>query len=140
VDDGITHLRNLLLSIDLFWGSLLSTLDSLLFCIFIIQPGMGFFKMGCSIKERGKVWKIRRFTDVFRCDKIIMLGGFHKEVARFRLVGQVDRFAFSLCENRCVAAIKLAASDSPPDCRIWIGQQADQRRKTGGFTVRCHSR
>ena len=89
MDDGITHLRNLLLSIDLFWGSLLSTLDSLLFCIFIIQPGMGFFKMGCSIKERGKVWKIRRFTDVFRCDKIIMLGGFHKEAARFRLVGQV---------------------------------------------------
>ena len=35
--DGINHLRNLLLSIDLFSGSLLSTLDSLLFCIFIIQ-------------------------------------------------------------------------------------------------------
>ena len=71
---------------------------------------------------------------------INMVGGFHKEAARFRLVGQVDRFAFSPCENRCVTAIKLAASDSPPDCRICIGQQADQRRKTGGFTVRCHSR
>ena len=36
--DGINHLRNLLLSIDLLMESLLSTLDSLLFCIFIIHP------------------------------------------------------------------------------------------------------
>ena len=36
--DGINHLRNLILSTDLFLGSLLSTLESLLFCIFIIQP------------------------------------------------------------------------------------------------------
>ena len=89
MDDGITHLRNLLLSIDLFWGSLLSTLDSLLFCIFIIQPVRRNFKMGCSIKERGKVWRKSGFTDVLRCDMISMLGGFHKEAARFRLVGQV---------------------------------------------------
>ncbi len=32
------------------FGSLLSTLDSLLFCIFIIHPDFGFFKMGCSIR------------------------------------------------------------------------------------------
>ena len=49
--DGINHLRNLLLSIDLFLGSLLSTLDSLLFCIFIIHPACLLFKMGCSIRK-----------------------------------------------------------------------------------------
>ena len=89
MDDGITHLRNLLLSIDLFLGSLLSTLDSLLFCIFIITPGQRKCKMGCSIKERRKVWKIRGFTGAFPYGMINMLGGFHKEAARFRLVGQV---------------------------------------------------
>ena len=36
--DGINHLRNLILSVDLLMESLLSTLDSLLFCIFIIHP------------------------------------------------------------------------------------------------------
>ena len=48
--DGINHLRNLLLSIDLLMESLLSTLDSLLFCIFIIQRETKLFKMGCSIR------------------------------------------------------------------------------------------
>ena len=55
--DGINHLRNLLLSIDLFSGSLLSTLDSLLFCIFIIHPESVFFKMGCSIRINAKSWR-----------------------------------------------------------------------------------
>ena len=48
--DGINHLRNLILSIDLIMESLLSTLDSLLFCIFIIQLVNLLFKMGCSIR------------------------------------------------------------------------------------------
>ncbi len=59
-----------------FWGSLLSTLDSLLFCIFIIQPVRRKCKMGCSIKERRKVWRKSGFTDVFGCGMITMLGGF----------------------------------------------------------------
>ena len=33
--DGINHLRNLIISIDLLMESLLNTLDSLHFCIFI---------------------------------------------------------------------------------------------------------
>ena len=65
------------------WGSLLSTLDSLLFCIFIIQPDRRKYKMGCSIKESAKVWKIRRFTDDFGCGMIFMLGGFREEAAFF---------------------------------------------------------
>ena len=52
--DGINHLRNLLLSIDLLMESLLSTLDSLLFCIFIIQPKSTLFKMGCYIRNTTK--------------------------------------------------------------------------------------
>ena len=52
--DGINHLRNLLLSIDLFSGSLLSTLDSLLFCIFIIHLVSSFFKMGYYIRNTAK--------------------------------------------------------------------------------------
>jgi len=32
--------------------------------------------MGCSIKERGKVWKMRGFTDDYGCGMIFMLGGF----------------------------------------------------------------
>ena len=38
-------------------GSLLSTLDSLLFCIFMIHPGSQFFKMGCSIRIDAKSWR-----------------------------------------------------------------------------------
>ena len=49
--DGINHLRNLLLSIDLLMESLLSTLDSLLFCIFILTQVREVFKMGCSIRK-----------------------------------------------------------------------------------------
>ena len=49
--DGINHLRNLLLSIDLLMESLLSTLDSLLFCIFILTQVLEVFKMGCSIRK-----------------------------------------------------------------------------------------
>ena len=45
--------------------------------------------MGCSIKEMGKVWRKSGFTDDFGCGMIFMLGGFHKEAAQFRLVGQV---------------------------------------------------
>ena len=52
--DGINHLRNLLLSIDLLMESLLSTLDSLLFCIFIIQQDSEVFKMGCYIRNNAK--------------------------------------------------------------------------------------
>ena len=52
--DGINHLRNLLLSIDLLMESLLSTLDSLLFCIFIIQLVCLLFKMGCYIRNDAK--------------------------------------------------------------------------------------
>ena len=55
-------------------GSLLSTLDSLLFCIFIIQPDQRKCKMGCSTKERGKVWRKSGFTDALRCGMIFMLG------------------------------------------------------------------
>ena len=55
--DGINHLRNLLLSIDLLMESLLSTLDSLLFCIFIIHLVFSFFKMGCSIRMDAKSWR-----------------------------------------------------------------------------------
>ena len=55
--DGINHLHNLLLSIDLLMESLLSTLDSLLFCIFIIHPDILFFKMGCSIRIDAKSWR-----------------------------------------------------------------------------------
>jgi len=55
--DGINHLRNLLLSIDLLMESLLSTLDSLLFCIFIIHPGALLFKMGCLIRNTIKSWR-----------------------------------------------------------------------------------
>ena len=55
--DGINHLRNLLLSIDLLMESLLSTLDSLLFCIFIIQQDFQLFKMGCSIRNYAKSWR-----------------------------------------------------------------------------------
>ena len=33
------------------FGSLLSTLDSLLFCIFIIQFFFAIIKMGCSIRK-----------------------------------------------------------------------------------------
>ena len=49
--DGINHLRNLLLSIDLLVESLLSTLDSLLLCVFMITPARRLFKMGCSIRK-----------------------------------------------------------------------------------------
>ena len=52
--DGINHLRNLLLSIDLLMESLLSTLDSLLFCIFIIHRDSEVFKMGCYIRNDAK--------------------------------------------------------------------------------------
>ena len=52
--DGINHLRNLLLSIGLLMESLLSTLDSLLFCIFIIHPVCQLFKMGCYIRNDAK--------------------------------------------------------------------------------------
>ena len=55
--DGINHLRNLLLSIDLLMESLLSTLDSLLFCIFIIHPDILFFKMGCYIRIHAKSYE-----------------------------------------------------------------------------------
>ena len=55
--DGINHLRNLLLSIDLLMESLLSTLDSLLFCIFIVHPVCQLFKMGCSIRNGAKSWR-----------------------------------------------------------------------------------
>ena len=89
VDDGIIHLRNLLLSIDLFLGSLLSTLDSLLFCIFIITPVRRNCKMGCSIRIGVKSWRKWEWTGENRCGMIFMLGGFYKEAARFRLVGQV---------------------------------------------------
>jgi hypothetical protein len=55
--DGINHLRNLLLSIDLLMESLLSTLDSLLFCIFIIHPVRAVFKMGCYIRIYAKSYE-----------------------------------------------------------------------------------
>ena len=38
-------------------GGLTSTLDSLLFCIFILHPDPDFFKMGCSIKSITKSWR-----------------------------------------------------------------------------------
>ena len=40
-----------------FDGSLLSTLDSLLFCIFIIHPEYYICKMGCSIRKRPKSYE-----------------------------------------------------------------------------------
>ena len=40
-----------------FSWSLLSTLDSLLFCIFIIHPVFSFFKMGCSIRNDAKSYE-----------------------------------------------------------------------------------
>ena len=51
----------------------------ILWCRSIFEGGgrMGFFKMGCSIKERRKVWKIRGFTGTFSYGMINMLGGFH---------------------------------------------------------------
>ena len=55
--DGINHLRNLLLSIHLLMESLLSTLDSLLFCIFIIHPVRAVFKMGCYIRIYAKSYE-----------------------------------------------------------------------------------
>ena len=39
------------------FGSLLSTLDSLLFCIFIIHPVFNFCKMGCSIRMKAKSYE-----------------------------------------------------------------------------------
>ena len=39
------------------FGSLLSTLDSLLFCIFIIHLKFVFFKMGCSIRMDAKSYE-----------------------------------------------------------------------------------
>ena len=33
------------------WGGLLSTLDSLLFCIFMIHPPFTICKMGCFIRK-----------------------------------------------------------------------------------------
>ena len=67
----------------LLTGSLLSTLDSLLFCIFILHPNLPFCKMGCSIKESAKVWRNSGFTDGLGCGMMTMLGGFRKEVAQF---------------------------------------------------------
>ena len=52
--DGINHLRNLLLSIDLFLWEFASTLDSLLFCIFILTQVCYLFKLGCSIRIDAK--------------------------------------------------------------------------------------
>ena len=86
------------------------------------------------------IFRFRTLFGSYPMSVIFILSYWKLPLGAAFLVGQVDRFAFSLCENRCVAAIKLAASDSPPDCRIWISQQTAQRRKTGGFTVRCHSR
>jgi len=40
-----------------FEGSLLSTLDSLLFCIFIITQAPLLFKMGCSIENSIKSYE-----------------------------------------------------------------------------------
>ena len=60
MDDGITHLRNLLLSIDLFLGSLLSTLDSLLLYLYInagspaFQDGM-FHKKMIQISDKMRI-------------------------------------------------------------------------------------
>ena len=38
-------------------GGLLSTLDSLLFCTFIIHMLFSFFKMGYSIRMNPKAWR-----------------------------------------------------------------------------------
>ena len=57
-------------------GSLLSTLDSLLCCAFIILWNFAFFKLGCSIELRDKCWKPCAWTQVFFCDMIFLLGGF----------------------------------------------------------------
>jgi len=35
---------------------IVSTLDSLLFCIFIIAQVSGICKMGCSIRKKGEDW------------------------------------------------------------------------------------
>ena len=56
-------------------GGLTSTLDSLLFCIFILHPTLPFCKMGSSIKESPKVWRNSGFTDDLGCDMMVMLGG-----------------------------------------------------------------
>ena len=40
-----------------FEGSLLSTLDSLLFCSFIIHPEFDFCKMGSSIRIHAKSYE-----------------------------------------------------------------------------------
>ena len=57
-------------------GSLLSTLDSLLFCSFIIHRKFPFFKLGCSIEITAKCWNNCEWTQVFFCDMMVMLGGF----------------------------------------------------------------
>ena len=40
-----------------FEGSFTCTLDSLLFCIFMIHPVSPIFKMGCSIRMGAKSWR-----------------------------------------------------------------------------------
>ena len=57
-------------------GSLLSTLDSLLFCSFIIHRKWTVFKLGCSIEITAKCWNNCEWTQVFFCDMMVMLGGF----------------------------------------------------------------
>ena len=80
---GFCHLRNLYFLQFCFCGSLLSTLDSLLFCSFIIPPESLFFKLGCSIEIPSKCWQNCVWTQVFFCDMIIMLGGFCKRSRPF---------------------------------------------------------
>ena len=68
-----------------FDWSLLSTLDSLLFCSFMITPERSIFKLGCSIEIISKSWKNCVWTMVFFCGMINMLGGFCGSRPFFRI-------------------------------------------------------
>ena len=58
-----------------FEESLLSTLDSLLFCIFIITQISILFKWGCSIRKKYKSRIKCGWTNYAPYDMIFMLGG-----------------------------------------------------------------
>ena len=73
---GFNHLLNLCFLRICLLGSLVSTLDSLLFCSFIIARGAGIFKMGCSIRMTAKCWGNWEWTSGEDFDILIMLGGF----------------------------------------------------------------
>ena len=54
MDDGITHFRNLLLSIDLFLGSLFRTIGLTPFLYLHHTAGKGIFQDGMFHKRKGK--------------------------------------------------------------------------------------